>query len=416
MRLLVVTQYFWPENFRINDLVATLVERGHEVMVLTGQPNYPSGKFFEGYGWGRRREENYQGAKIIRVPLIARGRGGKLRLALNYLSFTISGVFGALLRISGPFDAIFVFEVSPITVGIPAIAASRRFNAPILFWVLDLWPESLAATGNIRSPLVLRAVNTLVEYIYRHCARILVQSQAFIPEIIRQGVPESKIAYFPSWGESLFQPLTQVNAALLPPLPEGFKIVFAGNVGESQDFPAILKAAEILREQRDIHWLIVGDGRMAPWVKKEIEQRSLEQVHLLGSYPLETMPHFYAAGDALLLPLRAERIFSLTLPGKLQSYLACARPVLAMIDGEGARVVREARAGLACPAGDAEKLAALALKLAAMPENERREMGLRGRAYYDANFDRIFLFNLLETWFMEAAQKKGAEDDKIESI
>ena len=222
MKLLVVSQYFWPENFRINDLVADMVGRGNEVTVLTGQPNYPSGRFFPGYGWTRRSTESYQGARVVRVPLVPRGSAGAIRLALNYVSFAVFGALGVWMRLLGKFDAVFVFEVSPVTVGIPAIVASRRFRAPILFWVLDLWPESLAAAGGVQSPRLLRAVDHLVRWIYRNCARVLVQSRAFIPEIARYGVPLSNIVYFPGWGESLFQPLQQADSALLPPLPQGW--------------------------------------------------------------------------------------------------------------------------------------------------------------------------------------------------
>jgi glycosyltransferase involved in cell wall biosynthesis len=407
MNILVVTQYFWPENFRINDLVADMVGRGHAVTVLTGQPNYPSGRFFSGYGWARPCTENYQGARVLRVPVVPRGSAGAIRLALNYLSFAVFGTLGAWLRLRGKFDAIFVFEVSPITVGIPAIVASRRFKAPLLFWVLDLWPESLTAAGGVQSPRVLRAVDRLVKWIYRNCSRVLVQSRAFVPEIARHGVPDSNIRYFPSWGESLFQPLQQADSDLLPPLPEGFKVLFAGNIGEAQDLPAVLKAAEILRDRTDIHWLIVGDGRMAAWAKEEVQQRGLSQVHFLGRYPLESMPHFYAAADALLLPLKREPIFALTIPGKLQSYLACARPILAMLDGEGARIVHESGAGLTCPAGDADGLAAQVLNLAAMPDPDRRAMGLKGRNYYEANFDRTRLFDQLEAWLEDAIQERN---------
>lgn len=406
MRLLVVSQYFWPENFRINDLVADLVERGHEVTVLTGQPNYPSGCFYPGYGWLNPHTESYHGARVVRVPLVPRGSARAIRLALNYLSFAIFGAFGVWLRLRGKFDAVFVFEVSPITVGIPAIVASQRFNAPILFWVLDLWPESLTAAGGVRSPRVLRAVDCLVKWIYRNCARILVQSRAFVPEIARHGVPDSDILYFPSWGESLFQPLQQADTVLLPPLPEGFKVLFAGNIGEAQDLPAVLKAAELLRDRTDIQWLIVGDGRMAAWAKEEVQRRGLSQVHFLGRHPLEAMPHFYAAADALLLPLKREPIFALTIPGKLQSYLACARPILAMLDGEGARIVQESGAGLTCPAGDADGLAKQVLSLSAMSDSERQAMGLNGRNYYEANFDRTRLFDQLESWLEDAIQER----------
>ncbi|MBW8329314.1 MAG: glycosyltransferase family 4 protein [Thiobacillus sp.] len=406
MKLLIVSQYFWPENFRINDLAEALKTRGHDVTVLTGIPNYPAGQFFEGYGLFRRAREMWRGVEIVRAPLWARGRGGGIRLGLNYLSFAWFASIVARLRLRGPFDAVFVFEVSPITVGIPAIVASRRFNAPILFWVLDLWPESLTAAGGVRSPRILHVVDRLVKWVYRNCSRVLVQSRAFVPEIARHGVPDSRILYFPSWGESLFQPLQQADATLLPPLPEGFKVLFAGNIGEAQDLPAVLKAAELLRDRTDIQWLIVGDGRMAAWAKEEVQRRGLSQVHFLGRHPLEAMPHFYAAADVLLLPLKREPIFALTIPGKLQSYLACARPILAMLDGEGARIVRESGAGLTCPAGDADGLAAQVKNLAAMSDTERKAMGLNGRNYYEANFDRTRLFDQLETWLEDAIQER----------
>lgn len=406
MKLLIVSQYFWPENFRINDLAEAFAARGHDVTVLTGMPNYPTGQFFDGYGLFQRTRETWREVEIVRSPLWPRGRGSGIRLGLNYLSFAWFASIVARFRLRGSFDAVFVFEVSPITVGIPAIVASRRFDAPILFWVLDLWPESLTAAGGVRSPGILRAVDRLVKWVYRNCSSVLVQSRAFVPEIARHGVPDSRILYFPSWGESLFQPLQQADTSLLPPLPEGFKVLFAGNIGEAQDLPAVLKAAEHLRDRTDIQWLIVGDGRMAAWAKEEVQRCGLSQVHFLGRHPLDSMPHFYAAADALLLPLKREPIFALTIPGKLQSYLACARPILAMLDGEGARIVQESGAGFASPAGDAEGLAAQVLKLAAMSDAERSAMGLNGRQYYETNFDRTRLFDQLETWLENAIQER----------
>lgn len=405
MRLLIISQYFWPENFRINDLAEALRIRGHQITVLTGIPNYPSGFFFKGYGFFRRTRETWQGVDIVRAPLLPRGRASPIMLGLNYLSFALFGSILARFRLTGSYDAIFVFEVSPITVGIPAIVASRRFNAPILFWVLDLWPESLTAAGGIRSPWILRAGDHLAKWIYWNCTRVLVQSRAFVPEIKRHGVPDSQIQYFPSWGESLFQPLQHPDDSLLPPLPEGFKILFAGNLGEAQDLPAVLGAAEYLRDRRDIHWLIVGDGRMAGWAKGEVQRRELSQVHFLGRHPVELMPHFYAAADALLLTLKHEPIFGLTIPGRLQSCLACAQPILAMLDGEGARIVEESGAGLTCPAGDADGLANQALKLAAMSKLERKTMGQCGRDYYKMNFDRTHLIDQLEAWLKNTIQE-----------
>jgi glycosyltransferase involved in cell wall biosynthesis len=410
MNILVVSQYFWPENFRINDLVTGLIGRGHNVTVLTGQPNYPSGSFFPGYGWRQPRTEKYAGANVIRVPLFPRGAGGGGRLLLNYLSFVLSACWGVLFRIpSGKhFDAIFVFEPSPITVGIPAALARWRFRAPLLSWVLDLWPESLVAVGAVRSPLLLCGVDVLVRWIYHHSDLVLVSSRAFTPEVVRHGVPEAIVRYFPNWGEAVFETLPAAGSiADLQKFPPGFRILFAGNIGAAQDFAAILDAATHLKECRDIQWLILGDGRMAAWAKAEVIRRGLEHtVYFLGQRPLEEMPGFFAAADALLLSLRPEPIFARTVPGKLQSYLAAGRPVLAMLDGEGARIVAESGAGVHCSAGDSTALAEAVDRLAAMPSIERGRMGCNGREYFLEHFARERVFDHLEAWFAEVQPRR----------
>ncbi len=407
MRVLIVTQNFWPENFRVNDVAAGLVSRGHVVTVLTGLPNYPAGRFFSGYNWRGPWLEEYAGAKVVRVPLLPRGRGGSLRLIFNYLSFVLCGVWGAVFRLRGPFDVIFVFQTSPITVGIPAAFARWRFRAPILFWVLDLWPESLTAVGAVRSAAALSAVSMLVRWIYARCARVLVQSRAFVPLVAYHGVPQRRILYFPNWVETGYHAVDAQSSNKVPSLPEGFRVMFAGNIGTAQDFPAVLAAAERLRARADVHWLIVGDGRMAARVKEEVRERGLEgRVHFLGQWPSEMMPHFFAAADALLVSLKREPIFALTIPGKLQSYLACGRPILAMLDGEGARVVEAAKAGLVCPAGDAEGLAANVTRLAALSLENRGRFGVNGRHYAETHFNREILFDQLEVWINEVVQEE----------
>lgn len=399
MNILIISQYFYPENFRINDLAEALLERGHQVTVLTGYPNYPSGRVYEGYGLFRAPQKNWRGIEIVRAPLIARGRGGGIRLALNYLSFALAASLISVLRLSRKFDVIFVHEPSPITVGIPAIVMKKITGAPILFWVLDLWPESVAAASNVRSPWVIRQLSRLTCWIYRHCDRVLVQSREFIPHTRKMGVDDARIRYFPSWAERLYGP---VELPPPVPLPVGFRIMFAGNVGVAQDFPAILSAAERIRHREDIHWVIIGDGRLSAWLQEEVVQRRLHKtVHLLGRYPLETMPAFFAHADALLVSLKAEKIFAQTIPGKLQSYLACGRPILAMLDGEGAKIIEEAGAGLVCPAGNADVLAAKVLQLADMEAVHRSDMGRRGYAYFLAEFERDMLVSRLEKWMAE---------------
>jgi len=403
MNILVVSQYFWPENFRVNELVAGLVARGHAVVVLTGQPNYPDGTFPPGYGWSGPRREEVFGAEVIRVPLVARGNGSALRLALNYLSFALFSSIAARFRVRGAVDAIIVFEPSPITVGIPAVVAARKFRAPILFWVLDLWPDSLAAAGSVRSPAVLRGVGHLVRWIYRQCARVLVSSRAFVADVVSHGTPPQRVCYFPNWIESEYASDNAEHRVDVV-LPNGFRVVFAGNIGAAQGFPEIIAAAERVAAQcAEVRWIIVGEGRMAEWAREEVVRRGLaERVVFLGQLPSAKMPALFAEADALLVSLKSDLVFSLTIPGKVQSYLAAGRPILAMLDGEGARIVAEAGAGLVCAAGDIDGLAAHVLTLVGQTPAERAAMGARGRDYARAEFAREPLFDRLESWCEES--------------
>lgn len=406
MRLLVVTQYFWPEGFRINDLVGELVRRGHEVTVLTGVPNYPDGAVFPAYRENPDNFAHFSGADVVRVPMLARGQGG-LRLMLNYLSFAFSAsLFGPMKLRGRPFDAIFVYEPSPITVGLPAIVMKWFKKAPIAFWVLDLWPQSLEAVGAVKSPLVLKLVNWLVDLIYNNCDLVLAQSRSFVSQIARYLPDERRVAYFPSWAEVIDPPEHALPAPEVPPSANSFDIVFAGNIGEAQDFPTLLDAAEQLADA-PVRWLVVGDGRKADWVRSEIVRRGLENhVIMLGRFPIERMPSFFRQADALLVSLRSDPIFALTIPAKLQTYLAAGLPILATLDGVGAEVVHASGAGLAVAAGDADGLATAVRRLMALDSAERQEMGQRGRRYAALEFDRGQLISRLEGWLRDLVVRR----------
>lgn len=402
MQLLVVTQYFWPENFRINDLVAELVRRGHQVVVLTGWPNYPEGRLFCDFRRNPREFLNYHGAWVVRVPILPRGNG-RIRLLFNYISFAISASLWGSWRLRGrQFDAVFAYEPSPITVGIPAVVLRSLKKAPLAFWVLDLWPETLVAVGAVRSRLALRLVEKLVASIYRRCDLILAQSKRFVPAITEHAGQDARIEYFPSWAESVFTTDAALPAPEVPLSSACFTVLFAGNIGDAQDFPAILSAAEILKDQPSIRWLIVGDGRQAGWVSDEIANRGLQSnVLMLGQHPVERMPSFFKHADALLVSLKDDPVFAMTIPGKLQAYLAAGIPILAMLDGEGADVVKNGRAGLTCPAGDHKALANAVLKLSGMSFNERKAMGISGVATSRKEFGREILIGRLETWLAQ---------------
>lgn len=398
MHILVITQYFWPEGFRINDLVEGLVERGHAVTVLTGLPNYPQGRLAPGYRWNGPYTEDFHGAKVIRAPLVPRGNSRGARLVLNYLSFAVSASVVGLLRCRGRYDAIFVFQPSPVTVGIPARLLSWLKRVPVFFWVQDLWPESLSATGAVSNEKVLGAVGALVRWIHRGCAVVLAQSEAFRAPLLQRDVPADRFVYFPNSAEALYKPMPRDAAWQGPALPEGFRVMFAGNMGAAQSLDTVIEAADLLRGEDRIHWIIVGDGRQREWMDGEVKRRGLEgTVHLMGRYPVETMPHWFAQADVMLASLSRDPIFALTIPAKIQSYLACAKPIIAVIDGEGARVVEEAEAGMAVPSEDAGALAEAVLAMSRKPSGELRQMGENGLDYFNRQFERGLLLDRLES-------------------
>jgi len=405
VRILIVTQYFWPENFRITDLAIGLKDKGHDVTVLTGMPNYPKGKIYEGYSWWKNRREDMQGIPIIRVPLFLRRESRSWQLALNYFSFVLSACLLApwFLR-KEKFDIVLCYEPSPVTVAIPAILIKRLKKAPLLFWVQDLWPETLAATGAIKSPAILSAVGKMVKYIYRGCDRILVQSRGFIEPAVAVGAELEKLNYFPNWAELLYQPMIlDASSPERDEIPDqGFIVMFAGNLGEAQSLDTIVSAAGILKNEK-IHWVFLGDGRRRIWLQEEVKARGLEdKIHVLGSRPVETMPAYFSLASAMLVTLRDDPVMATTIPGKIQSYLACARPVIGALNGEGAKVIHESGAGYSVASDDTDGLAKAVLDMSRLSEAERDEMGKSARHYYEQNFDRDMLITQLEGW-MEAS-------------
>ena len=389
MRILVLSQYFWPESFIINDIVRTLEEHGHEVVVATGKPNYPDGKIFDGYRASGTQHEHYLGRiEVLRVPLWPRGQGSAKSLILNYLSFVCSGLICLpwMLR-RREFDAILVFAPSPITQAIPAILIKWLKRAKLALWVQDLWPESLSATGFVRNQYLLRAVGWMVRAIYRPCDTLLVQSRAFV-EPVAQYADRAKIQYYPnSMDVSGSKAVAPVPGELLELLEQHFCVVFAGNLGTAQALDTLVQAAVHLRDEPRIRLVLVGSGSRLAWLKAQQQALGLDNLVLPGRFPMEAMPQIFARASALLVSLNDERAFAQTIPSKIQAYLAAGRPILASMNGEGARVVREARAGLASPAEQVLPLVANICSLKALDASEREAMGASGRAYFDANFE-----------------------------
>lgn len=413
LKLLVITQYFWPETFRVNDLVLGLKELGHEIEVLTGMPNYPRGSLFPGYGWLRPATEEFAGVRVVRVPLVTRGRSKGLRLMINYLSFAAMACLLGPPRCRGHYDAVLIYEPSPVTVGLPGLLMARLKNAPALFWVQDLWPDTLEAMGFSPAGFIARCAGWLSDFIHRRCDRVMVQSRAFMPRLEARGIPPARITYLPNWAESYYRPPAphEINPDPMAQI-SGFRIIFAGNIGSAQSFETIIDAAVRLRQVADLHWIVLGDGNMKEWLAAQIAKHGLDgQFHLLGQRPPEEMPAYFAWADALLVTLRADPVFALTIPSKIQSYLACAKPVVAALDGEGAAVLRESGAGVVCAAENGAALAEAVLAVHRMSPEERAACGARGRKYYEDNFERGLLLNRLNGWIAQLGRGQDAHTD-----
>ncbi|MDG2228493.1 MAG: glycosyltransferase family 4 protein [Gammaproteobacteria bacterium] len=390
MKILIISQYFYPENFRINDFAFSLVKKGHDVIVLSGLPNYPNGRFFGKYSVFKN--ELINGVKVVRVPLIPRFKSKGWQLGMNYLSFLFSSLlFGPLLLRNYRFDVIFTASYSPATVGIIGVFFSRLKNAKMALWVQDLWPQSLSAAGAIRSKSILNFFRSMVNWVYKRSDLILVQSKAFIKEIEKYDISNEKIHFFPNWAEDLYKKTSTIDKGLRNLIPDNsFIIMFAGNLGKAQSLDTIAEAA-LLTKKNNIHWVLIGDGRERLSLEQKISEFKIENITLLGSFPMEKMPIFFSMSDALLVTLKNDPIFSATIPGKLQSYMLSKKPIIASLDGEGAKVINDSRCGFFVPSEDSKGLSKKAIELSQLKENERELMGIRGREYYDKHFDREML-------------------------
>ncbi len=406
MRILIVSQYFWPEDFKVNDVAFDFVKRGHEVTILTGKPNYPKGKFYEGYGFFSKRKEMVKGVKIIRCPIIPRGKGGAISLILNYLSFIFFAHFTSLFRINKGYDIVFSHLTSPLTSALPAIWIKQRFKIPLVIWVLDLWPESVAATTNIRNKQVYSMLHKVVRYIYNKSDKVLVSSRSFFASVEAKINDSSKIGYFPNWAEDTFTSDEHVTYKV-PELPKGFNVMFAGNIGDAQDFESIAATAEALQGE-DINFVVVGDGRKYDWLQNEINIRKLGNIHLLGRHPLKSMPLFFEKADTMLVTLKDEPIFRLTVPAKVQAYMASGKIILGMINGEANRMINESKSGYAVAAGDYSSLAEKIMALMKTSERERIEMQYNALAYYKNNFEKRNLLDRLEAQFWHFTRSNNA--------
>lgn len=393
-KVLIVTQYFWPEEFRVNELVKKLVSSGCEVDVITGRPNYPDGVIFENFISAPQKYNAYFGASIHRVKNSPRGET-KFTLFLNYISFAFLATIYLLKNFSKKrYDSIIAVQVSPVFSVIPALIYGKFQKVKVTTWVMDLWPDILSALNLLSNRYIIKVLAFISARIYRLSDSLLISSEGFRNRLIELGVEGNSIYYFPQWVEDVMvttdiastQEYKEIEA-LLNVHSHLKKIVFTGNIGECQDIPSVLKAIKILKHRNDFVLLIVGSGREENRVKRMVSDNGLEKhVKLLGRFPVEYMPSFYDFSDALLLPLAKDPLFEITLPGKTQSYLYAGRPIIGFLDGEGAAVLRSSKSGFVCNAGNFIELANAIEKVCDSNQSELKELGLSARNYAEEHF------------------------------
>lgn len=380
MKILVVCQYFFPEQFRVNDICSELVKEGHEVTVLTGLPNYPSGIVDEKYKAFKNRREEINGVKVIRSWLLGRGEGTK-RLALNYVSFAISSTLKSMF-IKKDFDLILVYQLSPVTMALPGILLKKITKKPLVLYCHDLWPESIASAGISSDSKIYSVLLKISKWIYKSADKIFTSSKLFEEYFKNTLDIHDNITHLPVYAEALFENIKSINVN-----DNVINLVFAGNIGEMQSVETIIYAANELKEDQNIKFHIVGDGSSREKCEALTNQLKLNNVIFHGQHPITEMPRFYEMADAFLITLKANKVISYTLPNKVQSYMAAGKPIIGAIDGETQIVINEAKCGRCAPAENYKELAD-SIKQFAKEKDKHALYGQNARNYYDSNFSK----------------------------
>lgn len=403
-KLLIVTQHFWPENFRINDIVDGFLADGIQVDVLCGLPNYPKGEWFDGYSAAGPFIEDWHGAHIYRCKEIPRTGNTSIRIFLNYVSWPLYAAF-ALHRLPGGYDAVLCYNTSPVLMSWPAILAARRFHAPLTNYVLDIWPENLYSVLPIKNRFFRWVATTVSDWHYRHTDRLIAMSPGLEARLQKRvGTrnagrcveKEKRYTVIPQYCEDFYaQP--GCDPALQAAGKDRFTLMFAGNFSPAQSLETILYAMEKARAKAPVHLVLVGDGMSRPALEDLTDQLSLRDcVTFYGSVKPTQIPALASAADALLVSLSDSPDLGLTIPAKLASCMAAKKPLLVSINGEGAAAAAESGGALVSPACDSDALAQNLLTLARMPLAERQAMGESSYAYYETHYRRDKLLRQLE--------------------
>ncbi len=396
--ILVISQCFFPEQFRINDICKEWVKRGYKVTVLTGIPNYPIGKFYEGYGLFKKRKEIYNGIEIIRIPIIPRGNNS-LMLSLNYLSFVISGFFWKLFT-KVKADYVFIFETSPMTQALTGIWYSKKRKIPCYLYVQDLWPENVIIMTGLKNAILINLLSKMVDYIYNKSTKIFATSNSFVKAIIDRDVEKDKVIYWPQYSEVIKASDNNLNK--IENEDEIFKIVFAGNIGYAQGLDKLIHVAEKIKDKTDkkVIFNIVGDGRYKKEFISIVDSKNLSKMfNFIPRQKEKEIPRILASNDIAYLSLADNPIFTMTIPAKLQTYMACGIPIIASASGEVDKIIKESNSGLCSKPSDIDSTVANIITMINKPKFELLSLGDNGYEYYKNNFNKTQLLNKMDFFF-----------------
>lgn len=409
-RVLVISQCFYPEQFRINDITEQWVKRGYDITVVTAIPNYPQGKFYDGYGITKNRMEYYKGMKIVRLPIVPRGNN-PIMLCLNYLSFIISGFFWSKLT-KLDVDYVFNFETSPITQSLLGVWYSKRKKKPYYLYIQDLWPENVESVAGVKNKFILNLIGKMVDYIYSNSTKVLATSQSMIEAIKSRNVPQSKLEYFPQYAEEFYKPVdvnmveNKIKDTIYSKNIHGrqnFNLIFTGNIGYAQGLDILPKVAKILKQDdlpKNVIFNMIGDGRYKSTLIKIVKELNVEDMfNFIDRQPAEKIPQYMSLSDVAVLTLSNNKVFEMTIPAKLQSYIACAMPIIASARGETENIIKESNCGICVKNGDEIAFAKAVKQLMFLEKKELNKLGQNGMKYSEENFNRELLLNQMDLNF-----------------
>ena len=399
IRVLLLTQWFDPEpTFKGMVFARELVRLGFEVEVLTGFPNYPGGKVYPGYRIKLLQREVIDGVQVTRVPLYPNHGQSAIKRVLNYASFAASSLIYGLFMARRA-DVIYAYH-PPLTVGITASLIRLLRRIPVVYDIQDMWPDTLRATGMVNNVRALNLVAAACQWVYRRVDHMVVLSPGFKRLLVQRGVPDAKVDVIYNWADEAALAAPQGQLPVSFPEPEKFRIVFAGNMGKAQALDAVLNAAALLQARNSrVCFVLLGGGVEVSRLKQRTDELQLGNVMFLPPVPMVEVGNFLHAADALLVHLRKDPLFEITIPSKTQAYMTVGKPLLMAVNGDAADLVMQSGGGLVAESENADVLAEAAAALAAMAPVALKAMGDKAQRYYQdqlalkvgvARFDVIF--------------------------